>query len=702
MFDTVRVFVNHVDAYSTKVISKILAKSVVGASDKDADDDDDDDERDSNAGDTPKEDCFKVVGTLRDPEAPKPDWVQEIFQYEQKEELLPRLLTCDVIIYDIMGDPGQLDEASWAVSAMNAEIDTFTSSKTFICISSAMTWARTKPVDPDDPEMPFTEEDYRKRKGHPNFKSHLSAEKLIIKLGKTNKARFPTYVIAAGLLYGEGENLFHTFFKAAWMGKIGALEVYGSGQNVLPTIHVRDLASIVVNVCDSKPKVRYILAVDDANSTLEDIVRSISKNLGTGKIKVVGKEDSLMQKEISQPFFDMLSVNLRMDSTLIKESMNINWVAETGLPDNIALVIKEFKEGRGLLPMRACIVGPPASGKTTVIKQLCEHYKLHHIKIKEVIDQSIVDLERGAARADEPTDEEEEDDMRAEDNAKMLESIAECKEKNNGRLDDEFVIQFYKDKLNSMPCQNQGFIMDGYPKTQEQGKQLFAVDDEEEEEEGKEELQYDKKIMPEFVICLTSSDDYLRKRIMNMPEKEVSNTHNTEDGFSRRLVEYRAINTEDETVLNYFDELEIHPEHIDITQDHTPDMRQTVDKIIAIMGKPRNYGPTPQEIADRDRENYEREQEEKRREQFELERAEAEEARERAKKLEEWRSRLNEVKRQELDRLELQSVPLRNYLMKNVMPTLTQGLMECCKVRPDDPVDFLAEYLFEHNPQINI
>merc|ERR1712019_37803 len=92
----------------------------------------------------------------------------------------------------------------------------------------------------------------------------------------------------------------------------------------------------------------------------------------------------------------------------------------------------------------------------------------------------------------------------------------------------------------------------------------------------------------------------------------------------------------------------------------------------------------------------------KKREEFELERAEAEEARERAKKLEEWRSRLNEVKRQELDRLELQSVPLRNYLMKNVMPTLTQGLMECCKVRPDDPVDFLAEYLFEHNPQINI
>lgn len=30
----------------------------------------------------------------------------------------------------------------------------------------------------------------------------------------------------------------------------------------------------------------------------------------------------------------------------------------------------------------------------------------------------------------------------------------------------------------------------------------------------------------------------------------------------RRLVEFRAVNTEDETVMNYFDELEIHPDHI--------------------------------------------------------------------------------------------------------------------------------------------
>ena len=52
--------------------------------------------------------------------------------------------------------------------------------------------------------------------------------------------------------------------------------------------------------------------------------------------------------------------------------------------------------------------------------------------------------------------------------------------------------------------------------------------------------------------------------------------------------------------------------------------------------------------------------------------------------------RLDEVRREEQEQLEAQSVPLRNYLMKHVMPTLTRGLRDCVSVRPDDPVDFLV------------
>ena len=63
-------------------------------------------------------------------------------------------------------------------------------------------------------------------------------------------------------------------------------------------------------------------------------------------------------------------------------------------------------------------------------------------------------------------------------------------------------------------------------------------------------------------MSLNSPDEFLKSRVMNLPESIVAGTHNTEDGLLRRLAEFRAINTEDETVLNYFDELEIHPEVI--------------------------------------------------------------------------------------------------------------------------------------------
>jgi adenylate kinase len=71
-----------------------------------------------------------------------------------------------------------------------------------------------------------------------------------------------------------------------------------------------------------------------------------------------------------------------------------------------------------------------------------------------------------------------------------------------------------------------------------------------------------------------------------------------------------------------------------------------------------------------------------------------------SKAQEEWASKADEIKRQEAEALQAESTPLRSYLVKHVMPTLTKGLAEVCRCRPDDPVDALAEYLFKNNPRI--
>lgn len=70
----------------------------------------------------------------------------------------------------------------------------------------------------------------------------------------------------------------------------------------------------------------------------------------------------------------------------------------------------------------------------------------------------------------------------------------------------------------------------------------------------------------EFVISLTASDEFLINRIINLPERIVAGTHYTQDQFVPSLSLFREFNTDDTTVLNYFDELEIHPQFIGMKQ----------------------------------------------------------------------------------------------------------------------------------------
>ena len=52
---------------------------------------------------------------------------------------------------------------------------------------------------------------------------------------------------------------------------------------------------------------------------------------------------------VQQQDFDMLLTNLRMDGVYTKENMNIHWVSERGVIENIIQIIQEFKATRGLL-----------------------------------------------------------------------------------------------------------------------------------------------------------------------------------------------------------------------------------------------------------------------------------------------------------------------------------------------------------------
>lgn len=84
--------------------------------------------------------------------------------------------------------------------------------------------------------------------------------------------------------------------------------------------------------------------------------------------------------------------------------------------------------------------------------------------------------------------------------------------------------------------------MDGHPKTLEQAKTLFGEESLTEfDEELGEDAETDtmQSIMPELVVSLEASDEFLKERIIQRPEKEIQGTHYTEEHMMRRLKEYR-------------------------------------------------------------------------------------------------------------------------------------------------------------------
>lgn len=69
--------------------------------------------------------------------------------------------------------------------------------------------------------------------------------------------------------------------------------------------------------------------------------------------------------------------------------------------------------------------------------------------------------------------------------------------------------------------------------------------------------------LAEYVFSLDATDGFLKERARNLPQSVAEEMHYTQDEFLQKLAMFRDANTEEEeTVLDYFDELEIHPEHI--------------------------------------------------------------------------------------------------------------------------------------------
>lgn len=284
-------------------------------------------------------------------------------------------------------------------------------------------------------------------------------------------------VICSGLPYGHGEanDVFYEFFRRAWLSlhpELASLPVIDDGDNLLPTIHVKDLARFVKHLCETTVvmKKQYFIAVDECeSSTQRQIIQAISTCLGSGNIQNVQLADV-----IDEEWSEMLTLNLKMRVSDEFRNLSSGWHCKAGITmDTMKLLNEEFNLFRGLFPLKVFIGGPPGSGKTHFTKMLADSYGIPHLSIKEMIagamkqKDAFGDELRNRIEALKDEEVEKYEKTRKKKDPDLDRSTIKV------RLPSDLVNRLVKMHVSNPACMNKGFILDGYPRSSADAKAVF-------------------------------------------------------------------------------------------------------------------------------------------------------------------------------------------------------------------------------------
>ena len=633
----------------------------------------------------------------------------------------------------------------------------------------------------------FREKDYKQRVPIEFYKRFKEYEDYLLDLKFEN---LNIYILCAGIPYGGCETTFNYFFKSAWLQNPIELPYYNEGNNLVPTIHIKDLARMVKRIADNKAEFPYIFAFDRTKDTsLKNIISSISKNIGSGKTVSIPYDKDLIRNiplKEEDFFIDKLKYEknkLVMNITkheltwtrflgidvMLKKSKYLGedyeWYCKEGIPANCQKLLKEFCSYRYLRPLKIILNCKNEKYRKLFAEKISKFYNIPIINFELMIEQLNQNI----------SENEEEKYMnekfyKLKERLDFLESHPDFKNEANELLYDknEILYECLKYLLKSNAAVNRGYVLEGIPVTKDEINSIYYYkkeiktnpedeekppeeeeqedeeeekkDDEKEEKKDDEENKEDEDKKEGDEEEEKKDEDDENKDEENKEEEKKEEEKAPEEGEAdgegkkkkkkkkkKKIKPKKYKNKFEKTLLpesvitlskidkqtsevdisfweveQFYQENKIEIMNLVYEDEEKDDPEETFEMMriyIERNGRPFNYFKLKDEDINMNRINYVENKKNdidnqlKKREEEKQQKIDEEESLY-WKKMEE---RIETIKKDKSQLEENQKIPTRKFLLVNIMPTLTKGLLEVCKINPIDPIDYLADFLFTNS-----
>ena len=212
-----------------------------------------------------------VYGSLSHEAASKPLKLKRVVR-RNPETLIKDILSCQLAVFDL--HTSEHHEIEWILTKIASENPT---DFRLVLISSVLTWAGADNTSANDDEAqrPLTADFFLTRKPHPEFETWKFLETLGLKIPCV-------HVVACGALYGLGESTdwFREAFEGGYWGDAERLtRLAQNPSDYIPTLHFRDMARAVVHLGEGTPP-KYSIMVDTVCSSKKEILKAVANGFG--------------------------------------------------------------------------------------------------------------------------------------------------------------------------------------------------------------------------------------------------------------------------------------------------------------------------------------------------------------------------------------------------------------------------------------